>query len=203
MSQRPVQAAIKRAADIVLAGFALFICMPAIGLIALAIALTLGRPVLFAQGRSGIGGRTFRILKFRTMKLGSDPDAARLTRLGRFLRSTSLDELPELLCVLRGEMSIVGPRPLVPEYLPLYSAEQGRRHEMKPGITGWAQVNGRNSVSWEQRFRLDVWYVDNWTLWLDFKIILVTILRVLTRADITAPGQATMHRFTGSGSLSN
>lgn len=162
-----------------------------------------GRPVFFSQLRPGKDGREFRMFKFRTM---SDlrahngellPDADRLTAAGRFLRSTSLDELPGLWNVLRGDMSLVGPRPLLVDYLPLYSTEQARRHEVRPGITGWAQVNGRNALSWEEKFTLDVWYVDNRTIWLDMKILFLTVRKVLVRDGISAAGEATMSRFTG------
>jgi len=161
----------------------------------------LGSPVLFFQNRPGLRGKPFRIVKFRTMTNCCDedgcllPDAHRLTRLGRFLRATSLDELPELINVITGEMSIVGPRPLLMQYLARYSPEQARRHEVKPGITGWAQVNGRNSISWEEKFRLDVWYVDNWSFVLDLRIIMMTVLNVIRRDGISAAGEATMPEF--------
>lgn len=164
----------------------------------------LGSPVLFRQVRPGQHGRPFMMVKFRTMtdERGADgellPDAQRLTSFGRFLRATSLDELPELWNVLRGEMSLVGPRPLLMEYLPLYSPEQARRHEVRPGITGWAQVNGRNAMSWEERFKLDVWYVDHRSLWLDLRILWLTVRKVLVREGISAQGEATMPRFTGN-----
>ena len=166
----------------------------------------LGSPVLFRQTRPGLHGQPFMMVKFRTMtdELSSDgellPDAQRLTAFGRFLRASSLDELPELWNVLRGEMSLVGPRPLLMEYLPLYSPEQARRHEVRPGITGWAQVNGRNAVSWEARFRLDTWYVDHHSLWLDLRILWLTVRKVLVREGISAQGEATMPRFTGDKS---
>lgn len=166
--------------------------------------INLGRPVLFKQIRPGRLGRPFTMIKFRTMNdaIGADgrllPDALRLTTFGRFLRSSSLDELPELWNVFRGEMSLVGPRPLLMEYLPLYTSFQVRRHEVRPGITGWAQVNGRNALSWEDRFRLDVWYVDNRTLWLDLKILALTVRKVLVREGISAVGEATMSKFTGT-----
>ncbi|QDL39135.1 sugar transferase [Rhodoferax sediminis] len=164
----------------------------------------LGSPVFFRQIRPGLHGRPFRMVKFRTMTdaCGPDgqllPDADRLTAFGRFLRATSLDELPELWNVLRGDMSLVGPRPLLMEYLPLYSPEQARRHEVRPGITGWAQVNGRNALSWDDKFKLDVWYVDHRTLSLDVKILWRTVRKVLVRDGISAAGEATMPRFTGS-----
>jgi lipopolysaccharide/colanic/teichoic acid biosynthesis glycosyltransferase len=164
----------------------------------------LGSPVLFRQVRPGLHGRLFTMIKFRTMTdaRGADgvllADAQRLTPFGRFLRASSLDELPELWNVLRGDMSLVGPRPLLVEYLPLYSLQQARRHEVRPGITGWAQVNGRNAISWEDKFALDVWYVGNQTLWLDIKILWMTVRKVLVRDGISAAGEATMPKFTGS-----
>jgi len=164
------------------------------------------RPVFFRQIRPGLNGQPFQMLKFRTMtdERGPDgallPDAVRLTPFGRWLRATSLDELPELWNVLKGDMSLVGPRPLLMEYLPLYTPEQARRHEVRPGITGWAQVNGRNAISWEDKFQLDVWYVDNRSLWLDIKILWLTVKKVLLRDGISAAGEATMPRFAGSDS---
>jgi len=164
----------------------------------------LGKPVLFFQIRPGLYGEPFRVVKFRTMTNCCDeagcllPDAQRLTRLGRFLRATSLDEVPELINVITGKMSIVGPRPLLMQYLGRYSAEQARRHAVKPGITGWAQVNGRNAISWEEKFKLDVWYVDNWSFMLDLKIILMTVLKVIKCDGISAEGQATMPNFLGN-----
>ena len=164
----------------------------------------LGSPVLFCQVRPGLDGQLFTMVKFRTMTddRGSDgvllPDAQRLTPFGRFLRASSLDELPELWNVLRGDMSLVGPRPLLVEYLPLYSPEQSRRHQVRPGITGWAQVNGRNAISWEDKFALDIWYVDNQSLWLDIKILWMTVRKVLVRDGISAAGDVTMPKFTGS-----
>ena len=184
-----------------------------LGLIALAFPLLilivlvrrkLGSPVFFRQVRPGLHGKPFEMVKFRTMtdECGPDgqllPDAVRLTPFGRFLRSTSLDELPELWNVLKGDMSLVGPRPLLMEYLPLYSAEQARRHETRPGVTGWAQVNGRNAISWEEKFELDVWYVDHQSLWLDIKILWLTVKKVLVRDGISAAGEATMSKFTGN-----
>lgn len=164
----------------------------------------LGVPVLFRQVRPGLHGKPFTIFKFRTMSDRRDPrgnllpDTERLTHLGRFLRSASLDELPELFNVLKGDMSLVGPRPLLMEYLPLYTPEQARRHEVRPGITGWAQVNGRNAISWEEKFKLDVWYVDNQSFWLDLKILWLTLIKVFKREGISHEGQATMAKFTGS-----
>ncbi len=166
--------------------------------------LQMGAPVLFRQTRPGLAGRPFQMIKFRTMRdaVGPDgqplPDAERLTRFGKWLRSTSLDELPELWNVLKGEMSLVGPRPLLMEYLPLYSPEQARRHEVRPGLTGWAQVNGRNAISWERKFALDVWYVDHQSLWLDLRIILMTVQKIIRRDGISAEGSVTMEKFTGS-----
>jgi sugar transferase EpsL len=191
----------KRVIDLLGAGAGLIALAPVLLLIALAVRHALGSPVLFRQVRPGRHGQPFELLKFRTMTEARDaagqplPDAQRLTRLGSWLRSTSLDELPELINVLRGDMSLVGPRPLLPEYLPHYSAEQGRRHEARPGITGWAAVQGRNALSWERRLALDVWYVDNWSLLLDLKILLMTVVKVLKREGISAEGHATMPRF--------
>jgi sugar transferase EpsL len=200
MSKR-VQAYLKRVFDIVVSAVALTVLAPVMGLIALAVWRTMGRPVLFRQARPGLHGKPFVMYKFRTMRDLRDaegnllPDEARLTPFGRWLRSTSLDELPELLNVLRGEMSLVGPRPLLMEYLERYTPEQARRHEVKPGITGWAQIHGRNNLSWEERLRLDVWYVDHWSLWLDLKILWRTLWMVLRREGISAQGHATMPRF--------
>jgi sugar transferase EpsL len=195
---------LKRAFDLVVSACALVILSPLLAAIALLTGWLTGLPVIFAQDRSGRDGKPFRILKFRTMKDARDaggrllPDAERLTPFGRFLRSTSLDELPELINVLKGDMGLVGPRPLLMEYLPLYSPEQARRHEVRPGITGWAQVNGRNALTWEEKFRLDVWYVDNRSFWLDLKILWMTLVAVLARKGISQEGHATMERFTGS-----
>lgn len=164
----------------------------------------LGSPVLFRQTRPGLHGKPFQMIKFRTMRdaIGPDgqplPDSERMTHFGSFLRSASLDELPELWNVLKGDMSLVGPRPLLIEYLPLYSPEQARRHEVRPGVTGWAQINGRNALNWEEKFRLDVWYVDNQSFWLDLKILALTVKKVFVREGISAAGEATMTRFTGS-----
>jgi sugar transferase EpsL len=200
MSKR-VQAYLKRVFDIVVSAVALTVLAPVMGLIALLVWRTMGRPVLFRQVRPGLHGKPFVMYKFRTMRDLRDaegkllPDEARLTPFGRWLRSTSLDELPELLNVLRGEMSLVGPRPLLMEYLDRYTPEQARRHEVKPGITGWAQIHGRNNLSWDERFKLDVWYVDHWSLWLDLKILWRTLWMVLRREGISAQGHATMPRF--------
>jgi lipopolysaccharide/colanic/teichoic acid biosynthesis glycosyltransferase len=197
---------IKRLLDLSGASFGLLVLSPALLIVSLMIRRQMGSPVFFRQTRPGLHGRPFEMIKFRTMRDAVDaqgrplPDAERLTRLGRFLRSSSLDELPELWNVLRGEMSLVGPRPLLMEYLPLYSPEQARRHELRPGVTGWAQVNGRNAISWEEKFALDVWYVDNRSLWLDLEIIWLTIRKVIKRDGISAAGEATMPKFTGRGS---
>ena len=193
----------KRVFELVSSFVILAILSPLLILLAMLIRLRLGSPVLFTQARPGLHGKPFTIYKFRTMSDARDedgnllPDAERLTRLGRFLRSTSLDELPELLNVLKGDMSLVGPRPLLMEYLDRYTPEQARRHEVRPGITGWAQINGRNAITWEEKFRLDVWYVDNCSLWLDLKIIALTIWKVLRREGISQQGEATMSEFTG------
>jgi len=188
----------KRALDLALALPGLALLSPLMLLTALCVRLALGPGVLFRQRRPGLHGQPFTILKFRTMLPGLGPDAARLTPFGRFLRSTSLDELPELLNVLKGDMSLVGPRPLLMEYLPRYTREQARRHEVPPGLTGWAQINGRNALSWEERFVLDVWYVDNRSLALDVSILARTVLAVLLRRGISAAGQATMPEFLGT-----
>lgn len=198
-----VQLAIKRGIDIVFSSVGLVVLSPLLVLIALAIKLDSTGPIFFRQRRAGFKGCPFFLLKFRTMVGTRDaqgqllPDEQRLTRLGRFLRSTSLDEFPELINVLNGEMSLVGPRPLLVRYLPRYSPQQGRRHEVKPGITGWAQINGRNALTWEQKFSLDVWYVDHRSLWLDIKILVVTFWRILRAEGINQPGQATMEEFMG------
>lgn len=199
---------VKRLIDVTACLITLPVVLVVCGAVALAIWLTMGRPVLFRQKRAGLYGRVFEIWKFRTMTNERDesgrllPDEKRLTRLGRFLRSTSLDELPQVWNVLRGEMSLVGPRPLLPEYLERYTPEQARRHEVRPGITGWAQVNGRNETTWEERFRRDVWYVDNWSLWLDLKILWLTVIKVLRRDGISRQGHATMPEFLGTGAES-
>ena len=183
---------------------ALTLTAPLLIVVAALIGLTMGRPVFFTQTRSGVGGKPFRILKFRTMRDrrtvtgDQEPDEARLTALGRLLRSTSVDELPGFFNVLKGDMSVVGPRPLLPEYLPLYSDREARRHLVRPGVTGWAQINGRNLLSWQERLEHDVWYVEHRSLRLDLKIIALTFLRVVRRSGVSAPGIATMTRFTGS-----
>lgn len=194
----------KRIFDLLLASAAGLIFLPVILVLVLIIRCVIGSPVIFKQQRPGLRAEPFYIYKFRTMNNKKNSrgellsDAERLTNFGKWLRSTSLDELPSLWNVLKGEMSIVGPRPLLMEYVPLYNAEQARRHEVKPGVTGWAQVNGRNAISWEDKFRLDVWYVDHQSVWLDIKIILLTIKKVFFRHDINADGAATMPKFTGS-----
>ncbi|WP_059411152.1 sugar transferase [Cupriavidus basilensis] len=193
----------KRFFDFLIAGIAMLVlAIPLLALVWL-VRRRLGSPVFFRQVRPGLHGRPFVMVKFRTMTDARDsdgqllPDAERLTAFGRFLRATSLDELPELWNVLKGDMSLVGPRPLLMEYLPLYTAEQARRHDVRPGVTGWAQVNGRNALGWDERFALDTWYVDNRSLWLDIKIIGMTLRKVLVREGITAAGEATMSKFTG------
>jgi len=188
----------KRLSDIMAVVVTAAVWLPLLLIAGLAVRLALGRPVLFVQERPGLGGRPFRLVKFRTMREGPGTDAERLTRLGRWLRLTSLDELPELLNVLRGEMSLVGPRPLLMRYLPRYTPEQARRHEVRPGITGWAQVKGRNAITWEQKFAYDVWYVDHRSLGLDLKILFLTVWRVVTRQGISAEDEATMSEFMGS-----
>lgn len=196
---------LKRLLDLLGAGGMLLLLSPVILVVAVAVRWCIGSPMLFAQLRPGLHGKPFWMLKFRTMLNvhGADgrplPDSNRLTPFGRFLRSTSLDELPGLWSVLKGDMSLVGPRPLLTSYLPLYSPEQARRHEVRPGLTGWAQVNGRNALSWEEKFTLDVWYVDNHSLALDLKILLLTVRKVLMRDGISAEGEATMPVFTGNG----
>lgn len=196
---------IRRTFDVAVSGCALIALGPLLVAIAVAIRVGMGPPVLFRQARGGLGGKPFTLLKFRTMSGATDaggrplPDAARLTRLGRFLRRTSLDELPQLWNVFRGDMSVVGPRPLVAEYLPLYSPAQARRHEVKPGITGWAQVNGRNAISWDQKFELDVWYVDHRSGAVDLRVLVLTVAKVFRGAGINQSAQETMEPFRGSG----
>jgi len=193
----------KRLFDLVLTVPALIIFSPVMAVTALAIWLLEGRPILFRQQRPGLGGKIFTVIKFRTMRSETSPDgrllpdAARLSRLGRLLRATSLDELPELWNILRGEMSLVGPRPLLVAYLERYSPQQVRRHDVLPGLTGWAQINGRNTVSWDEKFRLDVWYVDHWSLRLDLKILWLTVWKVLKREGINQPGSDTAEEFMG------
>jgi lipopolysaccharide/colanic/teichoic acid biosynthesis glycosyltransferase len=196
--------ACKRVFDVVGASLALVLLSPLLAVVALLVRVRMGSPVLFRQPRPGRDGRAFVMTKFRTMtdRRGPDggllPDAERLTALGRWLRRTSIDELPELLNVLHGDMSLVGPRPLLMEYLPLYTAEQARRHDVRPGITGWAQVNGRNAVTWEEKFALDVWYVDHRSLRLDLEILRRTVAQVFHGHGVTAPGHATIEPFRGS-----
>jgi len=195
---------IKRLFDLIVASFALFLLSPALALIALLVRINLGSPVLFHQSRPGLHGKIFKIFKFRTMLEVANSnenqltDEDRLTGFGKFLRATSLDEQPELWNVIKGEMSLVGPRPLLMEYLPLYSKEQFHRHDVRPGITGWAQINGRNSISWEEKFNLDIWYVNNQSFWLDIEILFLTIKKVFFREGISAEGAVTMPLFTGN-----
>ncbi len=195
---------LKRLIDITASGAALAALSPVLAITAYKVKKNLGSPVLFKQTRPGLDGKPFEMIKFRTMKDATDkdgnllPDSERLTPFGQKLRSTSIDELPELWNVLKGDMSLVGPRPLLMEYLPLYNSEQARRHNVRPGVTGYAQVNGRNAISWEQKFALDTWYVDNQSLWLDFKILAKTVKQVLIKDGISAEGEATMSKFTGS-----
>ena len=194
----------KRVFDFAVSFIALVFFLPVFLVIALSVKKNLGSPIFLRQCRPGRAGKPFNMVKFRTMRDAVDsqgnvlPDSKRITRFGEFLRSTSLDELPELWNVLKGDMSLVGPRPLLMEYLPLYSPEENRRHEVRPGVTGWAQVNGRNALSWEQKFKLDIWYVDNQSFWLDLKIIFFTVKKVLLRDGINAEGEATMSKFTGN-----
>ena len=194
----------KRLFDLLAASLGLLVISPVLLAVAILVRIYHGSPVLFGQKRPGLHGQPFRIFKFRTMTDaraadGSPlPDEQRLTRLGRFLRASSLDELPELFNVLRGEMSLVGPRPLLMQYLERYSPEQSRRHDVLPGITGWVQVNGRNALTWEDKFRLDVWYVDHWSFWLDLKILFLTFSKVFKREGISQPGHATMEEFMGN-----
>ena len=195
---------LKRSVDFVAACAGLVALAPLIAVVAALVFCAMGRPALFAQRRPGKEGRLFTLYKFRTMADAFDdageplPDAERLTPAGRFMRRYSLDEVPQLWNVLRGDMSLVGPRPLLAEYLPLYSAEQARRHEVRPGITGWAQVNGRNAQSWEERLRLDVWYVDHRSFWLDLRILFLTFMKILRSDGVSQAGHATMPRFTGN-----
>ena len=195
---------LKRLLDIIIASIALILLSPLYAFVAYKVRKNLGSPVLFRQVRPGLHGEPFEMIKFRSMKDAVDaqgnplPDSERLTPFGQMLRSTSLDEMPELWNVIKGDMSIVGPRPLLMEYLPLYNQEQAKRHKVRPGITGYAQVNGRNAISWEKKFELDTWYVENRSLWLDFKIMLKTVQKVLSKHDISAEGEATMTKFTGT-----
>jgi lipopolysaccharide/colanic/teichoic acid biosynthesis glycosyltransferase len=195
---------LKRLFDIFFSSLCLVLLSPIIAIVASRIRKKLGSPVLFRQSRPGLSGKPFSMVKFRTMKDAVDergnllPDSERMTSFGQFLRSTSLDELPELWNVLKGDMSLVGPRPLLMEYVSLYSEEQFRRHEVRPGVTGWAQVNGRNAISWEDKFKLDIWYVDNRSFWLDIKILFLTVKKVLVRDGISGEGEVTMSKFTGN-----
>jgi sugar transferase EpsL len=194
---------VKRSVDVVGAGLGLVLLSPVLLVVAILIRIQMGSPIIFKQIRPGLNGKPFYMYKFRTMTNEKDEqgnplsDEQRLTRLGRFLRSTSLDELPELFNVLKGDMSLVGPRPLLMQYLARYTPEQARRHEVKPGITGWAQINGRNAISWEEKFDLDVWYVDNRSFWLDMRILAITVVKVFKREGISAAGEATMPEFMG------
>ena len=195
---------LKRLLDIIIASIALILLSPLYAFVAYKVKKNLGSPVLFRQVRPGLHGKPFEMIKFRTMKDAVDaqgnplPDSERLTPFGKMLRSTSLDEMPELWNVIKGDMSVVGPRPLLMEYLPLYNKEQAKRHDVRPGMTGHAQVNGRNAISWEEKFKLDTWYVENQSTLLDFKIMLKTVKKVLAKDDISAEGEATMTKFTGS-----
>jgi len=194
----------KRFFDFIVAFCTLLTLLPVIVIVALLIRFKLGSPILFTQDRPGLNGKIFKMMKFRTMLDGKDkqgnllPDHERMTKFGAFLRSTSLDELPGLLNVLKGDMSLVGPRPLLVQYLPLYNSNQARRHDVRPGITGWAQVNGRNAISWEDKFKLDVWYVDNQSFWLDIKILFLTVKKVFVREGISADGHVTIEPFKGT-----
>jgi lipopolysaccharide/colanic/teichoic acid biosynthesis glycosyltransferase len=190
--------AAKRVTDVVVAAVALVLLSPLLAVIALLIAVTMGRPVLFVQERPGLHGQPFRLVKFRTMRQGPGTNSERMTRLGRLLRQLSIDELPEFWHVLNGDMSLAGPRPLLTEYLSLYTSEQVRRHDVMPGMTGWAQINGRNAISWERKLALDVWYVDHKSVWLDARILLLTPWKVLSRVGIHPKGHATMERFAGT-----
>jgi len=195
---------IKRIFDLVASSLGIVVISPLLLMLALFVLFFHGTPVLFRQQRPGFKGHPFFIYKFRTMSNAKAPDGTllpdsqRLTRLGRFLRATSLDELPELVNIIRGEMSLVGPRPLLMKYLPLYSPEQMHRHDMPPGIAGWAQINGRNAISWEEKFKLDLWYIDHWSFWLDIRILLLTFWKSFKQEGINQPGQATMEEFTGN-----
>ena len=195
---------LKRLLDIIIASIALILLSPLYAFVAYNVKKNLGSPVLFRQVRPGLHGKPFEMIKFRTMKDAVDeqgnplPDSERLTPFGKMLRSTSLDEMPELWNVIKGDMSIVGPRPLLMEYLPLYSPEQAKRHNVRPGMTGHAQINGRNAIGWEEKFKLDTWYVENQSIWLDFKIMFKTVHKVLAKDDISAEGDATMPKFTGN-----
>ncbi|MEY8200125.1 MAG: sugar transferase [Colwellia sp.] len=195
---------LKRLFDMAAATAVLIVLSPIIFIVSRKVAKNIGKPILFKQNRPGLNGKIFKMIKFRSMKDAVDsngtplPDDERLTPFGEKLRSSSLDELPGLWNVIKGDMSLVGPRPLLVEYLPLYSTEQSHRHNVRPGITGWAQINGRNAISWEDKFKLDVWYIDNQSFWLDIKILLLTVKKVFIKDGISADGEATMSKFTGS-----
>jgi len=199
----------KRFLDVVIASTALIVLSPLYVFVAYKVKKNLGSPVLFRQVRPGLNGQPFEMVKFRTMKDAIDaqgnplPDRERLTAFGKMLRATSLDEMPELWNVIKGDMSIVGPRPLLMEYLPLYNTEQAKRHDVRPGMTGHAQINGRNAISWEEKFKLDTWYVEHRSLWLDFKIMLKTVKKVIAKDDISAEGEVTMTKFTGTSEYKN
>lgn len=198
-----MQSLIKRIIDVFASSIGLLLLSPILVIVAILVKIKLGSPIFFTQNRVGKDGRIFKMIKFRTMLNATDkwgeplPDEKRLTSFGKLLRSTSLDELPELINVLKGDMSLIGPRPLLVEYLPLYSKEQTRRHDVLPGITGWAQINGRNNISWKDKFNLDIWYVDNQSLIVDIKILLLTISKVIKRDDINQEGEATVEDFNG------
>jgi sugar transferase EpsL len=205
MVQSPLRVPVsKRILDILVSLVLLIILSPILLLVSILVLVFEGVPLFFCQERPGLGGKIFKVCKFRTMRTEREPsnnpltDEVRITNLGKFLRRTSLDELPELINVMKGEMSIVGPRPLLVQYLKRYSTEQARRHDVLPGITGWAQINGRNAISWNEKFNLDIWYVDNWSFWLDIRIILLTVWKVITGEGISQPGQATMDEFMGN-----
>lgn len=203
-TSKPIQRALKRLFDVALALAVLTIFSPVVAIVACIIRIQLGSPVLFRQRRPGIRGEPFFVWKFRTMSSQKSangellPDEQRLSRLGRMIRSLSLDELPQLINVIRGDMSLVGPRPLLMQYLPLYSIDEHRRHEVPPGITGWAQVNGRNALSWKEKFRLDVWYVENWSLWLDVRILFLTVKTVVSRRGVSKGGHVTTTAYDGT-----
>jgi len=195
---------IKRILDFVLSIIIMLVCLPVMLIVGLIIFLTEGRPIFFFHERPGKDGQPFKLIKFRSMRNARDaegnllPDGERITNFGNFIRKTSIDELPEFINVLRGEMSLVGPRPLLMQYVDRYSQQQFRRHEVLPGITGWAQVNGRNAISWNEKFMLDIWYIDHWSVWLDIKILLLTVWKVISGEGISQPGRATMDEFMGN-----